>query len=155
MSRKKNARPRLFVATSYDGRAGVGVIVVGLRGASPRWWERVVRGEGSLRAAATELAIAAAREAGLRSVVICSPDRLPQPAPETAEELGGARVRWVHRRKNLLERKKAVRRLRELVPLPARDEEQYSWADWGVDLEIERLSGLEDEAPAGDETCPF
>ena len=91
----------------------------------------------------TQLAVAAARESALRSVVIASADRLEPPSSEVCAELGGVRLRKVHRRKCLIERQRAWRRLRELVPLPAVEQDTYSWADYGVDLEIERLSSVE------------
>jgi hypothetical protein len=139
VSRKKNKRPKLFVAISHDARAQVAVVVVGLRGPAPQWWERVVPNGSSLRDEALALAIAAARERTLHSVVIASPDRLPKPAEAVCKELGDVRTQWIHRPKNLIERQRAHRRLRELAPLPPRLKEEYSWVDWGIDLENARF----------------
>jgi hypothetical protein len=136
---RKSKRPLLCVAISHDGRAGVGVIVVGLRGPVARQWERVMRGSASLHGPAMDAAVQAAREAELRSLDIGSPYGLAAPPPEICEELGGVRVRFLHRRKIGPERSRAHRRLRELVPLPKREEESYSWADYGIDLEIARF----------------
>jgi hypothetical protein len=56
-------------------------------------------------------------------------------------DLGHVRVRRAMRRKNCNARGRVRTRFRELFPRPV-NEEEYSWADYGVDLEIARYEAL-------------
>lgn len=138
MGRKRWKRDRLWLAHSSD--KGVAVVVVELRSKPPRYWEKVLRGVPAsyLMVEAVELAFTAARELGLKDFDLVSHPRLARGDFDWLPEFGVVRTRVrLHRTPA---QGRAHRRLRELVPLPPRVEKTYSLADYGIDLEIERLS---------------
>lgn len=140
MGRKQRKRERLWLA--HSSAKGVAVVVVELRSTPPRYWEKVLRGvrESDLIAEAVELAFSVARELGLRDFDLLSPTRLVQGDFHWLPEFGVVRSRPMARKNRAQARNRAQRRLRELVPPPARVEKTYSLADNGIDLEIAWLS---------------
>lgn len=128
-------RPRLFLASSFDASARKEVTVVELRAAASRFWERI-EDAPSRQASQIAFAVETARAEGLRDFDVCLCDRVSMRVPAVPPELGHVRVRRVRRAKNIIARRRAHQRLRELVPGPPRDDDDYSLADLGVDLEI-------------------
>jgi hypothetical protein len=140
-------RPRLFVAASYDPRAGVGFVVVELRGNPSRFWEHEVQ-QPAPPAVLVEFGLAVARNEQLRDFDILLTSRVRKPTDEVRHEFGQLRLRLVARRKNVPARKRAHLKLRERVPRPPRSDDEYTLADYGVDLEIASFNA---ECEAGPE----
>ena len=133
-------RDRLCLAHSSAG--GVTVVVVELRGTPHRYWEKVLRDvrESEVLVEAVELAFFVARSLGLRDFDVLSTTPLVRGSFDWLPEFGLVRSRRLERRKNGPARSRAHRLLRKEVPLPPPVEETYSLADYGIDLEIARLS---------------
>lgn len=128
-------RPRLFLASSYDARARKEVTVVELRGAVSRFWERIDDAPAR-QASRIAFALDIAHAEGLRDFDVFLSNRVGTLLPEIPPELGHVRIRWVRRAKNTIARQRAHQRLRELVPGRPRDDDDYSLAELGIDLEI-------------------
>jgi hypothetical protein len=111
------------------------------------WWSSCETGSPSfasgwrgcsaseLRSAAFELALELAREHALTDFELCTTDRVPSVGPE----FGVVQLRRIPARKNRRAQGFAHRRLRQLAPLRGRDDGEFSLAEAGVDLEIQRL----------------
>ncbi len=133
-------RPQLAVATACDGRAQVAVTVVELRGAAPRYWEHVDRGPTSSSAGRPlnqlNRVYEVARAEGLRDFVVRLSQKVRPGPHEVPSDLGDVRFRVMTRNNRGNAKQHAHVALRQLVPLPEKDDDTDSWADLGVELEI-------------------
>jgi hypothetical protein len=128
-------RPRLYVAESFDPCAGVGFVVVELRGNPSRFWEHEVQWPAP-PAALFDFVLAVARSEQLRDFDVLLTARVRPPTDDVRREFGQVRLRCVARRKNLSARRRAHLRLRERVPRPPASDDDSTLADYGVELEI-------------------
>lgn len=145
-------RRRLCISCSHDQGARIGVLVAELRGDPHRYWERVVHGPSSTvdPMHQLEFALSVVGETAITDLDIFMAHRWKHLPLQIPSGMGHLRVRWIAHRKNQGAHGRARARLCEIVPRPLREEDSYSLADLGVDLEI---AGFEEAAAsaAGDE----